>query len=210
MERLFRCKNSPDKFCIVCGLFTSPRDARPFTENYLKMYRECFEISIDINLPWIPRVLCGMCRMKFHRWSRGEGTFGFIQPVIWRNLSTHPDDCYFCNIDLIGATMKKRHYINYPDVWTVMKAIRGSTSTWTAPSGSENKNMQISSSSSRKISGSSSSGYRPPNDDQPNLFSQLELDDLVRDLGLSKNQSELLASRLQEKNLLQKGEVFYC
>ena len=35
-------------------------------------------------------------------------------------------------------------------------------------------------------------------------FNQAELNDLVRDLGLSKELSELLASRLKEKNMLQK------
>lgn len=35
---------------------------------------------------------------------------------------------------------------------------------------------------------------------EPTCFSQNELDDLVRDLDLSKQASELLASRLIEKN----------
>ena len=36
-------------------------------------------------------------------------------------------------------------------------------------------------------------------------FSQLELNDLVRDLSPSKNAAEILASRLQEKALLNKS-----
>ena len=36
-------------------------------------------------------------------------------------------------------------------------------------------------------------------------FNQAELNDLVRDLGLSKVNSELLASRLKEKNALAPG-----
>ena len=39
----------------------------------------------------------------------------------------------------------------------------------------------------------------------PQLFSQSELNDLLRDLSLSKESSELLASRLKEKNLLLPG-----
>jgi len=39
----------------------------------------------------------------------------------------------------------------------------------------------------------------------PELFSQDELSDLGRELGLSKEAHELLASRLKEKNLLEKG-----
>ena len=37
------------------------------------------------------------------------------------------------------------------------------------------------------------------------FFSQGELNDLVRDLSLSKESSELLASRLKEKNMLEPG-----
>lgn len=37
----------------------------------------------------------------------------------------------------------------------------------------------------------------------PQLFSQIELNDLVRELDLCKEKSELLASRLQQKNLLE-------
>ena len=39
-------------------------------------------------------------------------------------------------------------------------------------------------------------------DDAPHPFSQKELNDLVRDLSLSKSSAELLASRLKEKKLL--------
>ena len=47
--------------------------------------------------------------------------------------------------------------------------------------------------------------------ERPLLFNQSELNDLVRDLNFSKHASELLASRLQEKNLLQPGSsvTFY-
>ena len=45
----------------------------------------------------------------------------------------------------------------------------------------------------------------PPSLLPPQLFSQNELNDSARDLNLSKESSELLASRLKEKNLLQPG-----
>lgn len=46
----------------------------------------------------------------------------------------------------------------------------------------------------------------------PQCFNQDELNDLTRDLNLSKEASELLASRLKEKNLLEPGTkiTFYC
>ena len=41
----------------------------------------------------------------------------------------------------------------------------------------------------------------------PQLFSQEKLNDLIRDLNLSKESNELLASRLKEKNLFQPGTL---
>jgi len=49
------------------------------------------------------------------------------------------------------------------------------------------------------------------NDDRnnPKLFTQPELNDLVRDLSLPKEYAEVLGSRLKEKNLLADGTLFY-
>ena len=44
-----------------------------------------------------------------------------------------------------------------------------------------------------------------PKSSEPILFNQKELSDLIRDLNLSKESSELLASRLNDRNLLQQG-----
>jgi len=44
--------------------------------------------------------------------------------------------------------------------------------------------------------------FVPSTSSEPHLISQAELNDLVRDLGLSKSQAELLGSRLQGWNLL--------
>ena len=46
---------------------------------------------------------------------------------------------------------------------------------------------------------------------KPHLISQGELNDLVKDLNLSKNQVELLGSKLQGWNLLyKKYKIFFC
>lgn len=50
--------------------------------------------------------------------------------------------------------------------------------------------------------------YKPGDSCAPELFSQSELNDLVRDLHLTKENSELLGSRLKEKNLLAAGTSF--
>ncbi|GBM91596.1 hypothetical protein AVEN_164202-1 [Araneus ventricosus] len=44
--------------------------------------------------------------------------------------------------------------------------------------------------------------------DEPKLFTQSELNDLVRDLNLPRDSAEVLRSRLKEKNLLAPGTSF--
>ena len=41
--------------------------------------------------------------------------------------------------------------------------------------------------------------------EKPHFINQVKLDDLARDLSLSKEKSELLGSRLKEWNLLERG-----
>lgn len=58
--------------------------------------------------------------------------------------------------------------------------------------------MSIDSGSDRTVTEESSRSFSPgEQDDRPRLLSQADLEDLVRDLGLSKKQSELLGSRLK-------------
>ncbi|CAK8672735.1 unnamed protein product [Clavelina lepadiformis] len=62
-----------------------------------------------------------------------------------------------------------------------------------------------SSSESERSAGDGEHYQEGINDDSPKLFSQTQLNDLTRELYLSK---QLLASRLKEKNLLEKGTSF--
>ena len=50
----------------------------------------------------------------------------------------------------------------------------------------------------------SDKSFEEQEEPKPQPFSQADLNDLVRDLSLSKQQSELLASRLQERYLLKR------
>ena len=50
---------------------------------------------------------------------------------------------------------------------------------------------------------------KPEEDDQPVPVTQAELDDLTRDLNLSKESVQLQGSGLKEKHLLAPGTTFY-
>ena len=67
----------------------------------------------------------------------------------------------------------------------------------------DSSDSSISSSSSMAAAVSSLSG-------KPKPFSQSQLNDLVRDFGLSKESSEILASYLGEHVILQEFANFFC
>jgi hypothetical protein len=55
--------------------------------------------------------------------------------------------------------------------------------------------------------------FQPSTSNEPHLIAQGELNDLVRDLNLSKSQAKFLGSRLQGSNLMQKNtniSIFRC
>ena len=121
-------------------------------------------------------------------------------PVVWRVPSNHSTDCYFCIVPHIqnGISMKKKANFVYPNIPSAIRPL---------PHGDE---LPV---------------PEPPDnfalysdDEQPRtaavsfkrcrllakhrLLTESELNDLIRDLELPKNKAELLASKLQQWNLL--------
>ncbi|XP_076031939.1 uncharacterized protein LOC143019842 [Oratosquilla oratoria] len=124
--------------------------------------------------------------------------------MIWREPRDHVTDCYFCVTRVAGFTSKTRHLITYPSLDSAIRPVPHSddvpkpifTQLASVESDSECDTEVTEESTNRNdldFAGIST---------EPETFSQAELNDLVRDLGLSKKLSELLASRLKDKNLL--------
>ena len=128
--------------------------------------------------------------------------------MVWRVPTDHTTDCYFCffNTKLIGQ--KNLNKITYHNIRPAIRPVmhceelpipvfRG----FTTSDGDDTQNHDMHNDPDIQLPPDDSSSANDDPITACQQFSQPELNDLVRDLGLSKKSAELLASRLQEKKL---------
>jgi len=134
----------------------------------------------------------------------------FAVPMVWREPTNHTDNCYFCLTPPIkaGLSMKKRGTVQYPNLPSAIRPIPHSDSL-PVPTPPQNYELEVENEDSveEEEPNKPSTSHDPDfaeKDDKPHRLSQAELSDLIRDLDLSKEKAELLGSRLQQWNLLQR------
>ena len=204
-----KCKNPADIFCYVCGQFTVKKYIRNITPAIEEAYYLYFNCKLGHqDKPWAPHIVCDTCASTLLGWMRGSCKFKsmpFGIPMIWREPRDHSSDCYFCMTNVFGFTGKTKHLINYPNIPSAMQPVPHDVTlpvpappppnTCTSLLGDEEPMME-----------SDDQDYEEPDiSNAPHLITAADLNDLVRDLGLSKIGAELLGSRLKEWNLLDKG-----
>ncbi|UYV71887.1 hypothetical protein LAZ67_9000882 [Cordylochernes scorpioides] len=139
----------------------------------------------------------------FARWIKGERHMPFAVPMIWREPKDHSSDCYFCLTKTTGITSKSRHTVEYPDLPSAMRPVPHSD-ILPVPQPPESV-IFSDDDSDRREQQWDDTNFEAGALSEPHLLTQGDLNDLVRDLDLSKKQSELLGSRLKGWNLLHKG-----
>ena len=195
-SRSFQCKNNPDLFCFICGKYII-NNAKKITL-VRAAYKYYFQLELNEDKPWMPKKICPNCNLKLSKWYDGENVhLSFGPPMIWKEATDH-SQCYFCVINLTGVNTKKRRSLTYPEVASVQKTIPHSDDL---PKPNCSNAMATSSSSCQNSSESDmEAAYK-----KQHLINQSELNDLIRDLKLSKLDGELLSSRLQQWNFLEKS-----
>lgn len=199
------CVNKPDVFCYVCGEYTLAPNRNNVTTFIKSVYYAYFGIKLgDQDKSWAPHMVCKRCTEHLRQWSKGtRKSMNFGIPMIWREPSNHVTDCYFCAINIMGINRKNRTTLEYPNLPSAMRPTPHSEEIPVPVF--EDKSIEESSSSqdeTQSIATTDDASFLDDNDEQPKLFSQNELNDLVRDLNLPKDSAELLASRLKDKNML--------
>ena len=204
------CKHDPNSFCYVCGVFLSSKSVKyKITESmntFFSAYKAYFGVHVgDQDKKWAPHVVCGSCRSTLEAWYRGEHrkmTFGV--PRIWREPTDYLENCYFCVIDVAHHRKgKKTSIFDYPDMPSSLRPVAHCDELPVPLSLA--RNMSSSSRSESNDDQSQDEDFSQKEDSKPHFPTQQELNDLIRDIGLTKSNAEILTSRLQEWNLLDKS-----
>jgi len=203
-----KCLNHPDSFCYICGSYVLKKQREKISNFVCRAYFAYFDLKLgDQDKPWAPHIACHTCVAGLRKYYNGkQAALNFGVPMVWREQVNHFDDCYFCLCNLAGYNKKNKKDIEYPNLRSAIRPI---------PHGPDvplpklrNKMKCRSMSDSTASDEDKSSVYMPSSTDKPQTFTQGEINNLVRDLGLSKKHAELLGSRLQEKHLLKAGVTF--
>nr|CAH7753306.1 unnamed protein product [Callosobruchus chinensis] len=202
------CKNHPDSFCCVCGEFTLKTQRKPLSPLLKTAYKFYFDCQVgDQDKTWAPSVCCTTCYSSLIKWLKGtRKSMPFAVPMVWREPRCHLTDCYFCMTSTVGFLSKSKHTIQYPNVPSALRNVSHNDSlpipvppqTYTLQTELQPGTPNDTSTDDEEHSADSVSR-------QPHLLTQAELDDLIRDLQLPRTKSQLLGSRLQQWNLLEKG-----
>lgn len=197
-----------DHFCFVCGLFIDKQHRVKLENNkaVIEAFKLLFNRSFNAGLWYEPQSVCSRCASALKKWKSGEcdeQCLPFSIPMVWHRQIYHkPEDCYFCQTNVVGHHYKTRDRIKYANVLTVSKPV---------PKKCQDK--QIVTKEVEDPDEFSDENSHDKENDKPfvpvkvisterHLVSNVDYQDLVRDLGLSSRQTEILGSRLKQWNLV--------
>jgi len=196
-----KCVNSSDAFYYICGEVTLKSRRRSFTPLIKKCDEHYFDYKVgDQDKSWAPQfLLCDMCQ--------GSRSMPFTIPMVWTEPTDHVSDCYFCLASVTGVTANSKHTVQYPNLPSAMRPVPHIMEL-PVPKPPTNMTLSDSESNDEDVDQANKNMDCDPtfreasSSNKPHLLTQGDLNDIVRDLNLSKKQAELLGSRLKGWNLL--------
>ena len=178
---------------------------RNLSNKIKSLYYAYFGCAVgDQDKDWAPHFCCLDCSNKLGKWFAGKNvSLGFAVPMVWREQKDHTTDCYFCLTQIQGYSQKTKKNIAYPNLPFAIRPVPHSSEL---PIPKPPSDLPVISHEFAECSTDSSTDFDPcVSEGRPHFITQEDLNDLVRDLNLSKDKCELLASRLQQWNLLTLG-----
>jgi hypothetical protein len=138
----------------------------------------------------------------------------FVIPVVWREHMDHVSNCYFSLTSITGVTAKSKHTVQYSNLPFAMRPVPHSAEL-PVPMPPTNMTLSDSESSDEDVGRANNNMDCDPKfaeacfSSEPHLLTQGDLNDIVRNLNLTKKQDELLRSRLKSWNLRQDTKVCF-
>lgn len=193
------------------------KNRKKLTGKIKSLYKNCFGFEIaNQETNWVSHMVCGTCYNMLCRWERSKKkTHLFTVPMKWSEPQ-NTEDCYFCMTNVTGfnnINVSKISYANVSSVTPPLCSIKNVENLKESSVTSSFNKMELDEYSEEYESDDGISESEHVSDDYtpdgqgntaPQTFTQKELNDLIRDLGLPKNGAEYLASVLKKKNLLSK------
>lgn len=195
------CVNDPNHFCFICGEYIFKEYRLNVTAFVIEAYKNYFGHPLEMkDKPWIPQKVCKTCVEFLRLWTnKKRNRFRYETAMIWIEPLNHHDDCYFCLVNTTGINRNNRAKWKYPSIRSAHRRVL-------SPKQSIEPQADASHDDSMDFEAKTDSNDSDFECDlkAPKLFNQDDLNDLIRDLGLSKAASEILASRLKQRNLVTK------
>ena len=126
--------------------------------------------------------------------------------MVPREAINHVDECYFCSVNVTGVNKKNHKSLSYKSFPLAIQPVLHSADI-PIPEFNKLPDLSIDEHSDKEQNGYKNLTDFDDDDEDfacssmPVLFDQQNLSDLKRDLSLSKESSEVLASRLEDRNL---------
>lgn len=194
--------NKSSRFCYVCGKYTVDSVKKNLTNHLIEAYQLYYGKQVLKNVWWAPTSACENCYRSLLLWMQGKkSSMPFGTPMIWLQPENHDiQKCYFCTYYTVGCSRRTLKNIEYKSFSHAIVTAK------------HDVNIPIpllpdlrSDSTDFQDCPDSSPTYMPSEitiTNQPQLITQDKFNDLVRDLRITKTDSEILGSRLKQWNLL--------
>ena len=205
------CVNHPDNFCYVCGEYTPPAHRVNLNSRIRYAYKHYFACQVgDHDKKWAPHICCNRCRTSLLFWLDGKRKqMPFAVPMVWREQSDHVTDCYFCMTNIRGLSRKNKSKISNAVCKSAIKPVPHDPGLpIPQPPTKKEDSLSVDERASTSTESEEDLMESDPSfqvESGPLLINQERLNDLVRDLYLSKEKAEILGSWLQQWNLLEAG-----
>ena len=206
--------NRPNSFCYVCGSFMLKGQEKIMTFMMKKAYRLFFNREVaNLDKNYVPNYCRSYCLRYLLSWLKDAPmSMKFAVAVIWKEQQNHVDDCYVCSTQVSsGINRYKKRKVDYTDLNSAQHPLPYSDILHVRIPREQDKESAYE--DSKMIVEDQCGAMSDEEDDeietevsvlfdsmQPKLIGQKDLNDLYRDLKLTKNKSEFKISKIRNRS----------